>query len=138
MTVSSWKQTLFIALAVLLCLPSSLRAQVQNGSVTGLVTDPSGAVIPKAQVEATDEASGIHFTAITTSSGEYAFPRLPVGSYTLSVTAQGFTRTVWSHVQLEVAQRRAVDFHLSIGSAAQTVQATSTLPGLQTQSASPG
>ncbi len=113
-------------------------AQVQNGAVTGTLTDETGAVLPHATVKALNEATGTHYMATTTSSGQYTFPGLPIGLYTLSVQVPGFKSEVRTHVPVEVGQRQAVNFTLSVGNTVQTVQVTSTLPALQTESASPG
>ncbi|HEX5481303.1 MAG TPA: TonB-dependent receptor, partial [Terriglobia bacterium] len=113
-------------------------AQVQNGSITGSVSDPSGAVLPHVTVQALNEATQAHYMAVTTSSGQYTLPSLPIGLYTLSVQATGFKRDVQTHVRVEVGQREAVNFTLTVGSEVQTVQVTASAPALQTQSASPG
>jgi hypothetical protein len=112
--------------------------QVQNGTLTGTVTDPSGGVLPHVLVRAANEATGTQYTAITTSAGQYTFPSLPIGLYTLSVQVPGFKKVVQSHVRLEVAQRAVVNFALQLGSTVQTIQVSSHLPALQTESASPG
>lgn len=112
-------------------------SQVQNGSITGTVSDPSGAVLPHVEVEALDVATGTHYIATTTSSGQYTFPSLAIGTYTLSVEAHGFKRTVHPGVMVEVSQRVLVNFTLQLGNTVQTVQVTSSIPPLQTQSAAP-
>lgn len=124
--------------AVLLSALAICVAQVQNGSITGTLTDSTGAVLPRVSVSALNEETGTHYTATTTSSGQYTFPSLPIGSYTLSVQASGFRREVRTHVQVEVGQRQAVNFMLTVGSEVQTVQVVANAPALQTQSASPG
>lgn len=113
-------------------------AQVQNGSITGTLTDSTGAVLPHVTVSALNEAAGTHYTATSTSSGQYTFPSLPIGVYNLSVRASGFRTAVRTHVEVEVGQRQAVNFVLSVGSEVQTVQVVANAPALQTQSASPG
>jgi hypothetical protein len=125
MIVRKWKHTFLLAFVFSIFFSTRTRAQVQNGSVTGLVTDPSSALIPRAHVEAADEASGIHLSAMTTSAGEYVFPSLSLGAYALSVTAHGFERTLRTHVWVEVVQRQAVDFRLTDGATTQTVHAGS-------------
>jgi hypothetical protein len=113
-------------------------AQVQNGSVIGTVTDPSGAVLPHAQVTALSVTTGTHFVTVTTASGEYVFPSLPIGRYTISARLHGFKTSVRSEIPVEVGQRQAVNFNMQLGSVVQTVQVTSSVPPLETQSASPG
>lgn len=126
-----------LLLAIVLIATAGI-AQVQNGSITGTVTDPSGAVLPHAQVEALGVTTGTSYVATTTSSGQYTFPSLPIGRYTISVKVHGFKTEVRSNVLVEVGQRQAMNFALQLGNTVQTVQVTSTLPALQTQTASPG
>src|SRR5215213_11866966 len=68
----------------------SAAAQVTGGAVTGIVTDPNGAVVRGATVVLKDKARGREFTATTTDAGSYQFPNLPTGAYTMTVTAGGF------------------------------------------------
>src|SRR6185369_12568583 len=81
-----------VVLAVLFvfCLGLAVRAQTFRGAINGTVTDPSGAVVPGAQVKATDKATGIDHATISTSDGQFAFQDLPVGAYYVVVAAQGF------------------------------------------------
>ena len=71
-------------------IASMAFGQVGNGTITGTVTDPAGAVIPGAAVEAKNTATGVAFSAVSTSTGNYTVPDLPVGTYTVTVKAQGF------------------------------------------------
>ena len=71
--------------------PAVLLAQ-DTAQITGTVTDPSGAAVGNAQVTVTSVAQGMTRTANTNSSGEYFFPALPVGSYNMTVSAEGFKK----------------------------------------------
>lgn len=84
---------LLMALAV---LPA--RGQTFRGAINGTVTDPSGGVVPNTQVKATDKATGIEHTAVTTSDGLFAFQDLPVGTYKVTVTASGFPVETFDNV----------------------------------------
>src|SRR5690242_7127671 len=64
-------------------------AQMNTGQIVGIVKDPSGDVIPKAAVTATEQATQRKFTAETSDTGQYLLPQLPVGTYTLTAIAQG-------------------------------------------------
>src|SRR5438270_11772655 len=77
-----------IAQASLLIQP--LHGQVLYGSVTGTVTDPSGAIVPGAQVTVTNEATGLKRQTTTDAAGNYRVLDLPQGNYTIEVTASGF------------------------------------------------
>jgi hypothetical protein len=85
-TTKSWAALGF----ALLIVPAVLHAQEFRGSLSGLVTDPSGAVVPKAKVQAVNNATRQLYTATTTNSGDYLIPYVLPGTYTVSVTAEGF------------------------------------------------
>ena len=77
------------ALAAMVCfcfVPATLHAQAVSGTITGAVTDASGAVIAGASVSATDTATGIVHTTTTDSAGHYTFAILPIGTYNVTVT----------------------------------------------------
>jgi hypothetical protein len=61
-----------------------------TASITGTITDPSGAAVPNAQVAVRNEEHGIHRSSASNGSGDFLFASLPIGSYDLAVTAQGF------------------------------------------------
>ena len=82
--------------AVMLFLFSAVlpaTAQTYRGAINGTVTDPSGAVVPGAAVKATNKATGIDHATVSTSDGQFAFQDLPVGTYSVIVTAAGFPVT---------------------------------------------
>src|SRR5204862_5831915 len=82
----------FIAAAIFLMAlaVASVSAQVTGGAVTGNVVDPNGAVVRGATVVLKDKSRGQEFTATTTDSGNFQFPNVPTGIYTITVTAGGF------------------------------------------------
>src|SRR5512146_2512690 len=129
---------LFVLMACLTLLPAGLGwSQIQNASVGGRITDPSGAVVPDAHLTAQNQATGMKYSTTSNSSGYYTFPTIPIGTYTVTVNANGFKKIVRSNITLEVGQSARVDFKLQRGSPVQTVQVTSATPLLQTQSAMP-
>ena len=129
---------LFVLMACLTLLPAGLGwSQIQNASVGGRITDPSGAVVPDAHLTAQNQATGMKYSTTSNSSGYYTFPTIPIGTYTVTVNANGFKKIVRSNITLEVGQSARVDFKLQLGSPVQTVQVTSATPLLQTQSAMP-
>ena len=129
---------LFVLMACLTLLPAGLGwSQIQNASVGGRITDPSGAVVPDTHLTAQNQATGLKYSTTSNSSGYYTFPTIPIGTYTVTVNANGFKKIVRSNITLEVGQSARVDFKLQLGSPVQTVQVTSATPLLQTQSAMP-
>ena len=124
------------ALLVLLC-PLS-HAQVYSGSITGVVTDPSGAVVPNAQVVLTDEEKGFTFKAATDNSGRYVLRNLPPGIYKLVVSAPGMRTNTKSGITINVGQNAEADVVFEVQGSVETVSVTGSAPLLQTQDASTG
>lgn len=115
-----------------------LRAQLYTGTVTGIVTDPSGAVVPGARLEVVDEQKGFAFTATTDIAGNYLVRNLPPGTYRISVKAAGFKMESRGGIILDVNHNVAVDFRLQLGATAQTVEVTGQAPVLESQDAVTG
>ena len=132
---AAWRSHASLGLIVLFALvattPPVLQAQEITGGITGTVTDPSGAVIPKAKVTATDVQRGTIWPTETDNAGLFNFPRLPVGRYVVKVEAQGFATTVKPEFELQMNQIARIDFQLALGATAQEVQVTSSPPLLQ-------
>ena len=80
---------LLLVLTLLLGLPILTLAAV-GGSISGTVNDPSGAVVPKASVTATNTDTGVRQVVTTNDKGAYSFPSLPVGHYAVDITVDGF------------------------------------------------
>jgi hypothetical protein len=127
-----------ILLAAMALLPATLRAQVSTATISGQVTDPSGAVIPKATVTATEQNTGVQTKAVSNSAGEYSIPFLKTGTYTITAEAKGFSKFVESGLDLSSVDHPTVDIKLTIGAAAQSVVITADPPLLGTQDADIG
>lgn len=125
-----------LAAALFSCMPA--WAQLYTGTVTGAVTDPSGAVIPNAHVHLVDEQKGYSFDTNTDSNGRYLFRSLQPGVYKISVEAQGFQTQDQAGINIDVNQNVAVDFSMHVGATTQTVEITGTAPVLSTQDAVTG
>jgi len=119
---------------ILLACASSVYAQAV-GSITGTVTDPSGAVVAGATVTATRVETGVGQTTVATSTGAYTLPRLPVGTYTVVAQAPGFKSATAEGITLDVAQQRAVDFKLAVSGVTTTVEVNAAPPLLNTTNA---
>src|SRR5579872_7408882 len=89
-----------LRLALAVCLPAVCLLAQSNGSITGTVTDKSGAVIPGATVTVTNSSQGVSRTTATNNTGSYLVGGLPAGSYNVAVEARGFNRNVTSGVTL--------------------------------------
>ncbi len=129
---------LFSSCLLILLLPVAVWAQLYTSTVSGLVTDPTGAVIPNTQAKLVDEAKGFSFTAVSDSTGRYLFRNVPPGSYTLSVGAQGFQAQERTGVKIDINQNVTVNFSLQVGATSQTVEITTAAPVLSTQDAVTG
>jgi hypothetical protein len=123
-----------LSMAVLLGTPTLLRAQQAAASITGLVTDPSGAPIVNATVTVREVDRGTVWTAKTTAAGVYEFPTVPVGNVEVKAESTGFATELRKAFSLALNQVARVDFQLKVGSVSDTVTVTDAPPLLQTSS----
>ena len=133
---SRWQGWLLILLLFALATPG-LLAQVDQGSITGTVTDASGAVVAGATVTLTDVDTGLTFTQTTGSAGQYTFSPIKIGNYTVKVGAPGFETLERAGIHVDVSDRVGLNLSLKPGAVTQTVQVTSEAP-LQTETAETG
>jgi Carboxypeptidase regulatory-like domain/TonB-dependent Receptor Plug Domain len=123
-----------------LCLlfsATALVAQVNTGSVSGLVLDQSGAAVSDTELTVTSAETGYTRTGKSLSDGAYSLPDLPIGNYTLTVSANGFSR-VEEKISVGVGERVRLDLHLTVGAADQTVEVSALGAELQRDDASIG
>ncbi len=130
--------SVFLILGFMSVFSPVSQAQVYGGSLTGVATDPSGAVIPGANVVLTDDEKGFKYKAATDSEGRYILRNLPPGKYSLTVTAEGMRPHTQSRITLTVGQNAQADAHFELQGTAEAVSVTETAPLLQTQDASTG
>ncbi|HZP17504.1 MAG TPA: TonB-dependent receptor, partial [Terriglobales bacterium] len=123
---------LFMVLGFLAALQPA-QGQEVTAAVVGTVTDPSGAPIKDADVTVTDAERGTTWTARTNDAGAYNLPRLPVGSYTVKVTAPGFQTALHPAFTLVLNQTARVDVQMKVGQVNETVEVTTAAPVLQTE-----
>ncbi len=124
--------------ALLLTLGIALLAQQGRGTIQGLVSDPSGAAIPSAQVKVTNVATNQSFQTESNNDGLYTAPNLAVGEYVVTVEKAGFRRSVRSGVQLQVDQRAQVSVKLDVGQVSETVEVIAEAPLVDTSNVSLG
>ncbi len=128
--------TKFVALTLILFLPVPVHAQVTGATVSGTVTDASGAGIPRAQVSIKNIATGITSTNAADALGFYTAPNLQPGTYEMSVSAPGFSTEVRSGITLQVGAQQVLNFTLQVGSVAAKVEVTSAAPVVDLASSS--
>jgi hypothetical protein len=111
------------------------RAQVLYGSLTGNVTDPSGAAIPKAKIDALNVDTGVAKQTETDPRGIFLFSNLQPGVYKVTVTSQGFQTTIEDKVQVNANEVMRTDFHVQLASATSSVEVNAAATILQTDRA---
>ncbi len=104
-----------------------------NATITGTVTDTSGALVPNAPISLTNPSTGQKRDTVSNSSGEYRFANVGVGTYTLDVAAQGFQKFTRTGIVVNVAQTVEANASLTVGSAAQTVTVAAEALQVQTE-----
>ena len=92
-----------------------LVGQTAGGSIVGTVQDPTGAVVPGAEVEVASTQTGTLFKTTTSSAGQYIFPVVPVGTYTITVSAKGFQQAVIADVIVPLNKTLTEDVKLQLG-----------------------
>ncbi len=115
-----------------------LAGQSFTGAIVGTITDPSGAVVPKARVVAIEERSNVSAETLSDAEGFYAFPALRSGVYRLEVVAEGFRRLVRSGIEVRVNDRLRVDLTLAVGAATESIQVTAAAPLVESQTGAVG
>ena len=123
-----WRCLPLLVVPFVLTIPSPLSAQTVTGTIDGTVTDPSGALVPNAQVTATNTATGVVTQATTNGAGVYDIRFLPIGQYEVSVSATGFATQKYPAFALEVNQIAKVDVHLQPGTSTTTVNVEGGIP----------
>ncbi|HXN23534.1 MAG TPA: carboxypeptidase-like regulatory domain-containing protein [Candidatus Dormibacteraeota bacterium] len=126
---------LFGAMVSLFVFSSAYPSAAQTmttGQVVGQVTDPSGGAVPAAKVDLRDLATGALRSTTTNSQGQYLFPQVTPGNYTVTITASGFVQTVAPSVVVEVEKTSTINLTLKLGSTSEVVEVQST-PGAELQ-----
>src|SRR5215831_1095223 len=124
-----------VSIVICLCaFALSGMAQTDRGTITGTVSDASGAVIPGAMVEAKNTSTGAVYQAGSSETGNFTLPQLPVGTYELSATLPGFKKFVRPNLNVQIAQTLRIDVALEVGSAGEQVTVEAAAPLLKTES----
>jgi hypothetical protein len=129
------RRFIFLLIPSLLCLWQAI-AQSPNGTINGIVLDPSGGTIVGAQVIVVNDATGIQYATKTNGEGIYAVSNLPPGSYRVQVSNSGFKTIIKPYIVIHVQDALAINFTLPIGSASEVVTVGGGAPLINTESAS--
>lgn len=137
---SCWNWVVGLSLAVLALLAGTeCRAQATNtGTVVGTVTDPTGAVIPQAQITLTDTATNTKRTTQSNATGQYVFSNVPPGKYELSIERSGFDVAKVRNQTVNVGTQTTVNVKMKVGSTTQTVEVSVAGTELQTLNSTVG
>lgn len=127
-----------LALSILLVAARPTMGQAVNATLLGTVTDSSGAAVASAKVTITETNTGISRTSQTNDSGNYVFPDLPPGTYTVTAEQPGFKRASRASIDVIVNTTQRVDLDLQPGDVSQTVTVEAETPILQTERADTG
>src|ERR1700722_8856385 len=122
-----------VRLVGLLLVVSAAFAQSDRGTITGTVSDPAGAVIASATIEARNTGTGAVYPTASSGTGNYTIPQLPAGTYDLSVTVPGFKKYVRAGLQVEVAGNARIDITLEVGSNTESITVEAAAPLLKTE-----
>lgn len=130
--------SLLVITVMTLVVPLRARAQVSGATLSGTVSDKSGAVIPGAQVTIRDVATDIARNVTTDADGLYTAPNLLPGNYKLTVTANGFSTVEQSGITLAVGAQQVLNIKMAVGQVLQTVQVTAQAPSVELATSSIG
>src|SRR5262245_27043997 len=117
-----------------LCSVGLLLAQSDRGTITGTVSDPAGAVVASAPVQARNTETGVLYDGATSATGNYTLVQLPAGAYELTVTVPGFKKYTRTGLQVQVAQTMRIDVNLEVGAATESITVSEAAPLLKTES----
>ena len=124
MKISKSFAVVFVLLAALVSTAPAWAQTANTAIVLGTVTDPGGAIVPDAKVDLTNTATNETRSVATNSTGQYAFPNLAPGTYTLRISKSGFATTTFSNIKLDVTKSYTYDAKLEVSSGKEIVEVT--------------
>src|SRR6267378_4864044 len=127
-----------LLIAIGLLLPTTAAAQTGAGSLTGLVSDQSGAKVPGATVTAVNQATNVAYTAVSNEAGNYSVTSVPVGMYVVKAELAGFKTATTTPIQVEAKAVVRMDFDLQLGAIEETILVAGQSPLMQTETATVG
>ena len=138
-----WNRLWYLTAALILLSLAGLTspvamAQQATANVNGVVKDPTGAAVQRAQVELMNADTGVVRKTATNTDGIYVFPSVVPGTYSMQASANGFAAVSQPPVALEVGQTATFDFQLKVGAATSTVTVDAIAPTLETSTSELG
>ncbi len=121
-------------LVMLFGFTGAAMAQLDTGSISGVVTDPAGKMVQGAAITATQVATGTTYSTVSSNTGYYVFPSLRTGIYQVKVSAPGFKKAVYSGITIAVGSHAALDISLAVGTATESVNVIAGGMSLETES----
>jgi hypothetical protein len=131
-------RSFFLSALLVLIVASTALAQEFRGSISGRVTDAGGAALPNAKVSVTNQATNSAFSTTTNDGGDYSILFLIPGSYSLSVEATGFKKSIRQGIEVRVADKLDLEIKLEVGGVSESVSITSEASLLDTTTGSAG
>ena len=118
------RRLLLVGVLSICCISVAMAQSTGTATLTGSVTDASGAVVPRANVTVSNPATGFVFTSVTTEEGTWYIPNLNPATYQLKIEASGFKSYVQNGIVLRTAEQPRLDVKLEIGEVTQSVEVT--------------
>ena len=128
----------YLHLSLLLFVSISLFAQADRGSISGTVTDTSGAAVPGTTLTLQNQATNLTYSTAASAAGTYSFLNLPIGTYDLTAVAKGFQRSETKGIPVQVNQQARIDIGLQLGEVNQTIEVQAQTAMIQTESTDVG
>jgi hypothetical protein len=125
-------QTVLLAATVLCVIPVAWSQTATTGVLRGTITDPSGGVIPNADVQATSRETGARREVKSGADGTYVVPLLTPGTYRIEVAAEGFARAIQSGAVISVTETTVLNVRLKVGAASETIEVRGAPPIVDT------
>ena len=129
---------LIFLIALVLTIPGSLFGQAYFGTVSGELTDTTGAVLPGVKVVLTDQQKGFTFQTTSDSNGRYLFRSVPPGVYSVSAQAQGFNKIEQRNLRVDINENATANLGLQVATTQQKVDVTAQAQNIQTEDAETG
>src|SRR5215831_4751648 len=130
-----YRTKLLRALLILLSGAALLFAQSERGTISGSVTDASGAAIPGSKITITNVATNESFSSVSSDSGDFTVPNIPIGQYNVRIEHAGFSSELRKDIVINASATVRVEAQLKVGETRTTVEVTATAAQLQTSDA---